>query len=319
MKRPVLQSTIKRTFLIVLLGVVFLLSGCTTANAANESVPVSAEISAQNLCMEVTLGKLSDYTAVPLDLPGESCTEIEYRGLSAVTIDIDGTTMKLEDAIREKFISIDQIISSARMDAANGFCKEIAKSHNSLTKFVYQYPEYDLVYIHDVYETPTSQHLISEFSVCARGVQHFPADYRNNYRNEKSGKPIDYEHWGLTFSVTKANSTSIAIECSQSKGQQIGDLVADFFSVAQRSVDDSGTITETRMDTVVTELVPSFPITMDGTTEIFIDLSLLYDALPAGDYALYFLVRDEYSDDAVHPLMRNYYDQQLFDIPFTIE
>lgn len=319
MKRPVLQSTIKRTFLIGLLGVVFLLSGCTSANAASESVPTAADAMEQNLYLEVTVGTLSDYTAVPLELPGESCTEIVYRGLNEVTIDIDGTSMNLEDAIREKYISIDQIISAARMDAANGFCEEIAKSHNSLTKFVYRYPEYELVYIHDVYETPTSQQLISEFSVCARGIQHFPSDYRNTYRNEKTGIPIDYEYWGLTFSVTEANSTGITIECTQSKGQQIGNLVADFYSVAQRSVDDSGTTTETRMDTLVTELVPSFPITMDGTTEISIDLSLLYDALPTGDYALYLLIRDEYSEDAVHPLMRNYYDQQLFDIPFTIE
>ena len=319
MKKTVLQSTIKRTLLIVLFGVVFLLSGCATANAANESAPASAETSAQNLCIEVTIGNVSDYTAIPLELPGENCTEIVYQGITDAAISIDGISRKLEDAIAENHISISQIIAAARMDAANGFCKEIAKSHNSLTKFVYQYPEYDLVYIHDVYETPISQHLISEFSVCARGVQHFPADYRNTYWNEKSGKPIDYEHWGLSFSVTEANSTGITIACVQSKGQQIGNLVADFFSVAKRDVDDSGNSFDISIEKISSETTPSLFINMNDSTEISIDLSSMYGELPSGNYALYFLIRDDYSEDMVHPLMRNYYDQQFFGIPFTIE
>lgn len=319
MNNPFLRSTINRLLFITILISVFALSGCMRADTAGESVPAASETAVQNLCMEVTVGDLSDYTAIPLELPGERCTEIVYRGLNDVTIDIDGTSMKLEDAIQEKHISIDQIISAARKDAAYGICEEIAKSYNSLTKYVYRYPKYELVYIHDVYETPTGQQLISEFSVCTRGIQQFPADYRNTYRNEKTGTPVDYEYWGLSFAVTEADSSGITIECTQSKGQQIGDLVTDFFSVVQRSIDDSGKITETRVKNGSAETVPSFLINMDDTTEISIDFSSMYGELPAGDYAVYFLIRDEYSEDEVHPLMRNYYDQQLFVIPFTIE
>lgn len=279
----------------------------------------STESSSQNLYIDVTIDKKAGTTIIPLDQPSEGCTEIVYRGLSDVTISIDGTSLKLEDAIREKYISIDQIISAARMDATTGFCKEIAKSQNSLTKFVYQYPDFDLIYIHDIYETPTGQHLISEFSVYASGIYQFSSTNQNTYRNESTGKPIDYEYWGLNFTVTEADSSGITIECTQSKGQQIGDLVTDFFSVVQRSIDDSGKITETRVKNGSAETVPSFLINMDDTTEISIDFSSMYGELPAGDYAVYFLIRDEYNKDTVHPLMRNYYDQQLFDVPFTIE
>lgn len=279
----------------------------------------STESSSQNLYIDVTIDKKAGTTIIPLDQPSEGCTEIVYRGLSDVTISIDGTSLKLEDAIREKYISIDQIISAARMDATTGFCKEIAKSQNSLTKFVYQYPDFDLIYIHDIYETPTGQHLISEFSVYATGIYQFSSTNQNTYRNESTGKPIDYEYWGLNFTVTEVDSDNITLQCTQARGQQIGKLCAEFYCVAERHIGDSDSIIETRLETSFAELVPNFYINMEDTTEITIDFASVYGGLPTGDYALYFLIRDEYNKDTVHPLMRNYYDQQLFDVPFTIE
>ena len=290
----------------------------TEITGASESSDIQ-DHSSQYLRIDVMIDKKAGTTTIPLDQPSGNHTEIIFKGLSDVTIKLDGVSTKLETAINEKRISIDQIISYARLDASNGFCKEVVKSQNSLTRFVYQYPEFDLLYINDIYETPTGQHLISEFSVYAKGIHTFSSDYRNTYRDKKTGRPIDYEYWGLDFAVTEVNATGITIKCTQSNGQQIGNLVADFLSVAKRDVDDSGNSFDISLEKISSEAIPGFFINMEDSTKISIDLSSMYGELPSDNYVLYFIIKDEYSEDMVHPLMRNYYDQQIYEVLFTIE
>lgn len=240
---------------------------------------------------------------------------ITYLGISDVAIDIDGTTWELEDAVNEGQISSEEMIAYARLDVNNGFCEEKWESQNSLAKFTYRYLEYDIVYIYDVYETPNGkQHVISELAVCAPGRS--PSFF---YVDEETGKPIDYEDWGLKFDVVEANDAEVILKCTQIGGQQIGKLYVEYFDLYRKNVEDG---TEEYIEPLVNdflgELNINCDIAMNGVSDIILDLSKKYGDLVAGEYVVYLSVKDRYSESDKHPLMRNYYDRQRFAISFTV-
>lgn len=241
--------------------------------------------------------------------------KITYLGISDVLINIDGTTWKLEDAVNERKISSNEMIAYARSDVNNGFCEEKWESQNGLAKFTYRYPEYDIVYIYDVYETPDGkQHVISEFAVCA--PDRSPSFY---YVDEETGKPLDYENWGLNFDVVEANGAEIMLRCTQQGGQQIGKLCIEYYDLYRRNIEDG---TEEYIDPLADDFLGesnvNCDITMNGETDIVLDLSKQYSELTTGEYIVYLSVKDQYSEGDEHSLMRNYYDRQRFAVSFTV-
>jgi len=54
------------------------------------------------------------------------------------------------------------------------------------------------------------------------------------------------------------------------------------------------------------------------TKELSFDFARLYGQLPAGDYVLSLQIVDLYDEEKAHLLMRNYHDEQWYDIEFTI-
>ena len=94
-----------------------------------------------------------------------------FVGLQNVTIRLDGTDYLLETAIREGDISVEEIVAYARIDARNGFCTEKEHTENGLSQFTYDYGDYRINTIDDVYETPDGQsHRIKTFAVMAATV-----------------------------------------------------------------------------------------------------------------------------------------------------
>ncbi len=271
----------------------------------------------QYLPIHATVDKKANFTAIPINEPGEIYDNtITYFRLSEVTIDIDNSTMKLEDAIRDKKISIEELRCYAQLDAKAGVCKEIAESKNGLTRLTYCYPEFDLWSVYDVYETPDGKkHLISDLGLCAPHE-----DIISTYTERESGKPIDFEDWGLTFDILEASPTGIQMKCVHSGGQQIGDLVVTRYDIwkptEEKGVEEFiSPIAEEFKD----EYRPKGSIAKDGAAEITIDFSPYYGKLPAGEYILYLTIEDEYCHEDVHPLMKNFYDRQRFSVPFTIQ
>lgn len=281
----------------------------------NES-PITADVSRkQSLQLDIVTNG-TGMTAVPLSQIGGNFDKLTYLGISSATININGTWLKVEDAILGGYISVDEIISYARFDARNGFCEEIAESENGLTKFTYRYSDFDLMYIYDLYETPDGeQHLISEIAICE--LERSPSFL---YMDDETGKPIDYENWGLLFDVMEVYPDRIIVKCTQSGGQQIGDLIVRSFVLYEKNPDgETEEYIEPLVDEFLGESDPNIVVCKEGTTELSISFLHQYGELSAGEYVLYFIVKDEYSEDMQHSLMRNYYDEQFFAVPFTID
>ena len=62
----------------------------------------------------------------------------------------------------------------------------------------------------------------------------------------------------------------------------------------------------------------STPLTMGGTCEITLDWSDTYGELSSGDYAVFLLVRDEFDESQVHPLMRDFKSTQYYVVEFAV-
>lgn len=311
-----LISRIKRSQIFdVVLCVACIILLCCLCKMVVRSHNIMA-YSNQKLCMNVIIDNKAGLTTISAEQSGKNHADnITYLGISDVSIDIDGKTWELEDAIHAGTISVDEMIFYVRSDAKNGFCEETAKSNNGLARFTYRYPEFDIIYIYDIYETPDQkQHIISEFAICA--PDRSPSFL---YVDEESGKPIDYEDWGLIFEVVQMNGSEITLKCTQQGGQQIGKLIVEYYDLYKINTEDK---TETHIEPLIDDFSGEFNtnshVVMEGTTDIVLDLSEKYGKLSDGDYIIYFTVKDQYNEGDTHSLMRNYYDRQRFGVPFAI-
>lgn len=250
------------------------------------------------------------WVTIPAEqLGGNFAGDITYRNISNVTIEVDGTVYPLEEAIRDGYITVEEIIAYARIDTRNGFCRERHETRNGLTYFIYSYPWCDIRLSYDVYETPDGQqHLISDFGIYHSASSIFTTHY------DDAGNVIDREDWGLTFAVVSATPTSLTYQCQQSGGQQIGQLAAYSYYIFTEDM----TFINTVKDIQSADEFEKMPLSMNGICENTIDWTDLYGELPAGNYILRLGVDDIYDEEQVHPLMQNFYDSQSYDFPFTI-
>ena len=248
--------------------------------------------------------------AETITLDGGNYASITLYDLAEVTIDLDGQTVDLEEALRENKISGDELVALAKLDAAQGVCNEVAESKNGLTEFTYHYPEFSLHHVYDVYETPDGkQHLIKDLSLY--GVKNTPTYF---YSFDEDGNPIDYEDWGLDFQVSEADSGKMRLTCSQSVGQQAGTL-----ELALALLFKSGEDAPIEPILPNGEAAAATEITMDGVTEISFDFEKTYGKLPAGDYELTLQMKDQYEKASLSTLTRKYHAAQWYSIEFTIE
>lgn len=287
-------------------------------------VTIPEENAEQSLRISASIDKNEGFNVISLEQGNYK--EMSYLNLKNVTIDIDGTIMNLEDAVLKGYTSVDELIANARKDAANGHCGESSKSKNGLTEFKYHYPEFTIRYIYDLYETPDGrQHLIADFLIY--GVGSDPQFI--HAADEQSGRPIDYEDWGVEFEIKDLDSSSITIQCSQSGGQQIGKLNVGGIALYRKNpntdeLEYMELLREEGNNAVFAggknwEPNPDDFLIMGGTRELSFNLQQLYDVLPSGEYELGLHIVDCYNQEDVPALMRNYYDTQWYAINFTID
>lgn len=302
----------KRIYIFVL-STLFL--GCIILSIAikhheQESQIIIAQ-TGQRLTLTATLdyGVATYYSAEDLD---NHCNGLEYHHLSEVMINLEDKVIKLDDAIKDGRITTEEIIAFSRIDSKNGYCRETYESKNGLCSFTYRYPTYELYVIYDVYETPDGeQHLIDSLSVCGPGSS---AALRHSYRDE-NGHLIDKEDWGLSFNILDSTSNTLSLFCTQSGGQHLGELI-----VTGTIVYDSNTkeILESSIVASTEEITEKINIANNTDTCLIIDLCQSEKKLIAGDYTLQIWVTDEYDPSTIHPLMRDYYDTQVYSIEFNI-
>lgn len=304
----------------LILAAVLLCAGCASekspapATASTTQAPTETEPSSvEHLRLSVSYDQDADYVEYASDeLGGNFSEKLIYNfNITSVTIDIDGQSMPLNEALRDGFITEEEIFCDARLDAREGFCEETYESLNGLTNFTFAYPDYNLRLLYDIYESPSGeQRLISEMVVYEKGTGLAPCHL---FVDDETGEIYDLEDWGLSFEITEVSPTGMTIRCTHSGGQQIGQLEATGYYLSSNGLFlplNDGSDSNPPMDNVV--------LKDDDVTEFTLNWAEPYGQLSSGEYRIMLYVHDVYDESQKHPLMRNFYDTQIYNLDFTI-
>lgn len=280
-------------------------------------VPANAQEGAVEPRLQISLVEdesVNFVTIPPEQLGGNWDGEITYFHVKDVAVLLDGEYVKLEDAIRDGKITVEELCAYARIDARKGACRRVSKSKHGLAHFTYRYPDFDLCMTYDIYETPDGRmHLISEFGIYQVGaiVESSYTDISTPYQYD-----LDREDWGLRFEPLKAKASGITLQCTQKGGQQLGELEINYYRIYRQDTYEAVPIRDGINS--VEQYSPLPAICMGGTCELSIDWKKIYGKLEPGSYLMCLNVRDRYNKLKVHPLNQNFHDEQPYWVSFTI-
>lgn len=304
----------KRAFLILCLILsISILTACTAAKTdtpKETDVPKAADSTVQTgQRLQLSVTPADGNFPISEEELGGNFHGINYTGLSEVAITLDRVSYPLEQAIRDGRITVEELEAYAKIDARNGFCREVYSSHNGLASFEYCYLTYKVAVTNDVYELPSGKtHRVHTFSVNHPNVLSsgdvFIVDPNSPY-----GYSVDREDWGLTLEVLEVTADSLVIRTHQQGGMQLGTLSAAAYLLLQ---DGSEEILFSQSD-------EAFQIVMEGEGEAEIDLAAAFGSLAPGKYLLQLRVEDTFDPEQVHPLMRDYAQAQSYYVEFTAE
>jgi len=296
----------KRPLILLFLVLSILLCGCAENSPAQETQGQSHSEQRLRITARYEKGPEGYACFTSEELGGNLGDSLEYMSLTDVNITLEESVYPLEEAIKNGLISVEEIFAFARLDARNGFCNETHKTKNGLTHFTYHYEGIDLCLAYDVYETPSGQtHLINDI-----GVYHDGTRVYHMYTDEKTGVRLDYEDWGLNFTVSDISPTGATILCQQSGGQQIGELYIDS--------DWWLSEVEEKSPTAEDQPSPEIPLTMEGESTFSLDWTEKYGALRSGIYELVLCIYDHFEESQVHPLMKDFQLRQYYSIELTL-
>lgn len=280
-------------------------------------VPANAQADAEEPRLQISLVEdesVNFVTIPPEQLGGNWDGEITYLHVKDVSVLLDGEYVKLEDAIRDGRITVEELCAYARIDARKGLCRMVSESKHGLAHFTYRYPNFDLCVTYDIYETPDGRwHLISEFGIYQVGAivgSHY-TDLSTPYQYD-----LDREDWGLYIEPVNANASGITLQCVQKDGQQIGGLVINYYRIYHQDTYEAVPIRDGIIS--VEQYSPKPAIRLGGTSEASIDWTEIYGKLEPGSYLMCLHVKDVYDKTKVHPLNQNFYDEQPYWVNFTI-
>lgn len=261
----------------------------------------------QSLRMEAEAEDGAEHTAIfPAGSESDCRTELHYVDVCDVRVEVDGTVYYLEDAMREERISLEQIYAYSRIDARLGYCETFTKVRNGLTFLVFRYPEYELRFTYDYDSLPDGEHrLVNELYIS-----------KNRYDVNSGDNRVVQEDWGVTFEVREVNSSSITLRCTQSGGQQLGELTVDLFFID--SAREEASLPRLDGDTDIDSYQPRTIISRDTVSEITLDWTDIYGELSPGDYLLSLRVTDAYDPADTHPVMSKFESRQSYTIPFVV-
>lgn len=258
------------------------------------------------LSVEKDLDNAQSFSAE--ELGGNFNRGLLYRRVKNVTIGIDGEAVPLETALAQGKITEEALWYYVQQDARNGFCQETWESRLGLSWATFDYGDYTVVMAKDVYETPDGQqHLISAMKVHDPQNGLYTEPIYGGYYDEETYQRIDREDWGLTLEILDLTPEGATVRATQSGGQQIGTLQISWINVYSEANNAVSATGENGFAPI--------PLEMNGVTEFTVQWS---DSLSAGQYRLAFEVTDVYAPEDVHPLMRNYYDLQVYEVESSL-
>lgn len=302
---------------LILAAVLLLCAGCANEKSLAPATVSTTQTPTEPASMEhlrLSVSYRADADSVDFtsdELSGNFSEGLCYcLNITGASIEIDGQSMPLNEALRDGFITEEEIFCNARLDAREGFCEETYESLNGLTNFTFTYPGYKLRLLYDIYECPDGeQRLISYMAVYGRDKDLAPCHL---FIDEETGI-IDREDWGLDFEVTEVSHTGLTLRCTQSGGQLIGQPEILNYSLVSHNGNNL-----TRNEGF--EASPSLNATLqtDDVTELTIDWTEPYGELSSGEYEVVLWIKDTYDESQKHPLMRNFYDTQIYAVRFTV-
>lgn len=281
--------------------------GETAASVAQteEPQPAASEAVEENgrqLCISVTQSP-DARTEFSLEDLGEG--ELIYEDVADVKILLDNVEMPLEEAIRSRMVSVPELVAWARMDAENGICRDSSETANGLTEFLYHYSEFNLCSIYDILDAPDGrQHLIQRVSIQS---PYSSCSVKNTIFLDDDRNILTREDWGLTLEIQDVTPNGITLKCTQSGGQQVGQLQTAYYILT--CVDNGKTMAFGKNVVNIAENDVSL-YTLDWSEDC--------GALPSGTYQISIEFRDIYDKSQIHPLIRKFHNSQYDGLDFEI-
>lgn len=286
-----------------------LFSGCTadTAETPEDTTAISDSGQMLNLSL-IADTAFQERILTSEELGGNFNYGLYYSDVSDVQISIHESIIPLEDALRDGLVTEEELFCYVRMDARNGFCEEQSQSSHGLSHFTYVYPNFSVRLIYDLYETPDGQqHRISHMRIYAGSTEY--GAYTNFTGTDQS--LLDRENWGLSLSVQEVSPAGLTFVCDSAEGQQLGDLSFDGYVLTD------GEVFIPNLDNTPYVTDYTQPV-IKGSNTYLLDWADIYGELAPGDYEMWLYVTDNYEESALHPLMENYHDTQIYVLPFSI-
>ena len=259
------------------------------------------------LALDITVTKVDDNDSQsfsPEEIGNNFNQGMGYRGVSDVYIYLNRTSERLEDALKNGDITEEEIFFRARQDAREGHCQETFETNHSVSFYTYHYPTYDLRLTYDVFNSPNGKSYPISQMLLFRTAENYIIIPSCQFVDPETGLFLNREDWGLTFELSDVTSHGATVTCTQSGGQQIGQLKINGYYISP----DVGTgVQDCEVE-----------IAMDGTCQFTLDWSECYGELPSGSYYLNLWIYDIYDESQLHPLMDNFQDWQVLDVELII-
>ena len=274
-------------------------------DAAKDIVHTGDDVPALNLTV-TRVGNTDSQIFSPEELGNNFNQGMSYWGVTDVSISLNSGDERLEDALKNGDITEEEIFFRARQDARDGRCQETFETQHGVTFYNYRYPDYDLWLVYDVFNSPNGKAYPVSQLIVFRTTPDYHLHPSCAFTDPETGAFVNREDWGLTFELSDITSHSATVTCTQSGGQQIGQLEVRCYTLHP---DTKGIINPPKFET---------EIAMDGTCQFSVDWSETYGDLPSGTYRLYLWVYDIYDESQLHPLMDDFQDWQVLDVELII-
>lgn len=274
-------------------------------DAAEDIVHTEDDVPALNLTV-TRVGNTDSQIFSPEEIGNNFNQGMIYWGVTDVSISLNSGDERLEDALKNGDITEEEIFFRARQDARDGRCQETFETQHGVTFYNYHYPDYDLWLVYDVFNSPNGKAYPVSQLIVFRTTPDYHLHPSCAFTDPETGAFVNREDWGLTFELSDITSHSATVTCTQSGGQQIGQLEVRCYTLHP---DTKGIINPPKFET---------EIAMDGTCQFSIDWSETYGDLPSGTYRLYLWVYDIYDESQLHPLMDDFQDWQVLDVELII-
>lgn len=274
-------------------------------DAAKDIVHTGDDVLALNLTV-TRVGNTDSQIFSPEEIGNNFNQGMSYCGVTDVSISLNSGDERLEDALKNGDITEEEIFFRARQDARDGRCHETFETQHGVTFYNYHYPDYDLWLVYDVFNSPNGKAYPVSQLIVFRTTPDYHLHPSCAFTDPETGAFVNREDWGLTFELSDITSHSATVTCTQSGGQQIGQLEVRCYTLHP---DTKGIINPPKFET---------EIAMDGTCQFSVDWSETYGDLPSGTYRLYLWVYDIYDESQLHPLMDDFQDWQVLDVELII-